>query len=113
MVEWPPPDFYAEYGTRRGKPVALAETAALYAPGRGGAAEVRVKDAWIRQVLAPSLLERMQRLKMVNWFEWAKQEQEVAGPVSWTGTRPAPVRKLLRQALSAWAWFGDPDRTRC
>ena len=28
------PDFYAEYGTTHGKPVAITETAALYVPGR-------------------------------------------------------------------------------
>ena len=107
------PDFYAEYGARRGKPVAVAETAALYAPGNGGAAEVRVKNAWLRQVLSPSLLHRLPRLKMLNWFEWDKREQEVDGPVSWTATRPAPVRTLLREALPVWARFGDPGRAGC
>ena len=107
------PDFYAEYGARRGKPVAVAETAALYAPGNGGAAEVRVKSAWLRQVLSPSLLDRLPRLKMLNWFEWDKREQEVDGPVSWTATRPAPLRTLLREALPVWARFGDPGRADC
>ncbi len=50
------PDFYAEYGTTHDKPVAITETAALYAPGHGGAKETAVKQAWWRQAFAPELL---------------------------------------------------------
>lgn len=107
------PDFYTLYGERRGKPVALVETAALYAPGNGGAAETRVKGAWIDQVLAPDLLDRLPRLKLVDWFEWNRQEAEIGGRVDWTATERPAVRRLYREALPSWAVLGDPDAVRC
>jgi hypothetical protein len=38
------PDFYAIYGQRRRKPVAITETAVLYAPGNGGASARPLSD---------------------------------------------------------------------
>ena len=107
------PDFYRLYGERRGKPVALVETAALYAPGNEGATETRVKAGWIRQVLAPDLLDRLPQLRLVDWFEWNRDEQEIGGRVDWTATRRPAVRQTYRDALPGWAVFGDPDAPRC
>lgn len=86
------PDFYAVYGQGHGKPVAVTETAALYAPERDGAGEEAVKAGWWRQVTDPEIARRFRRVQMVNWFEWDKQENEIGGRVDWTVTRSATSR---------------------
>ena len=100
------PDFYQEYAVRRGKPVAIAETAAMSARGRGGADELAVKRSWWRQVLAPDLLERLPQVKMVNWFEWHKFEPEVAAEVTWAVAEDPAIRRAFRADLPPWARFG-------
>jgi hypothetical protein len=82
----PLPDFYRVYGQDHGKPVAVPETASLFAPGAGGEGELAIKQAWWRQVFDAGTAERFPQLKMVNWFEWDKQEVEVNGRVDWTVT---------------------------
>ncbi|HEX5755323.1 MAG TPA: glycosyl hydrolase, partial [Arenimonas sp.] len=77
------PDFYREYGERRGKPVGIFETAALYAPGRGGADELALKSAWWSQVFDDDIPQRFPNLKLINWFEWDKHEVEINGRVDW------------------------------
>ncbi|MGY1661060.1 glycosyl hydrolase [Geodermatophilus sp. SYSU D00705] len=101
------PDFYGIYGEAHGKPVAIPETAALYAPGRPGPDELTVKQAWWRQVHDPALAERLPRLAMVNWFEWAKDEQEVGGRVDWRATATPAIRAAYRSDLPAWALWAD------
>jgi hypothetical protein len=104
------PDFYAEYGTTHDKPVAITETAALYAPGHGGAKEASVKQAWWRQAFAPELLTTLPRLKMVNWFEWAKYEPEVKGEVDWTVTRKPLLRSAFAADLPDWVVTASGDQ---
>ncbi|WP_236830095.1 glycosyl hydrolase [Blastococcus sp. KM273128] len=106
------PDFHAEYGERYGKPVAVPETAAFFAPGGGGADELAVKQAWWRQLFEPGLAQRLPRLAMVNWFEWAKDEPEVGGRVDWRATGSAPVRDAFRADLPEWA-LDAGDVPRC
>lgn len=96
------PDFYAVYGAAMRRPVAITETGALYAPGRGGAAELAVKQAWWRQAFAASNHRALPWLKMINWFEWRKREIEVDGVVDWTATRSPKIRSAFRQALPGW-----------
>ncbi len=105
------PDFYAVYGHDHDKPVAIPETAALFAPGGGGADELALKQAWWEQVFAPGIAEQFPQIRMVNWFEWSKQESEVAGQVDWTSTGTPRVRKAFTEALPAWLRYG-PD-TSC
>ncbi|MEV7429900.1 glycosyl hydrolase [Nocardioides sp. NPDC092400] len=101
------PDFYAEYGERQGLPVAVTETGALFAPGRGGADELAVKRAWWRQVLAADHDQTLPLVGMVNWFEWDKQEPEVDGRVDWRAT-VGPVGEAFRTDLPDWLRFaGD------
>jgi hypothetical protein len=102
------PDFYGIYGTRHRKPVAISETAALYAPGGAGAGEKAVKQGWWRQVLAPDLLERFPQLKLIDWFEWDKDEQEIGGRVDWTATRAPSIRAAFRHDLPSWLRYGRP-----
>jgi hypothetical protein len=99
------PDFYARYGAEMRLPVAVTETAALYAPGRGGASELAVKSAWWKQVFAPATGRRLPWLKMINWFEWRKHETEVGGTVDWTTTRDRTVRARFTRALPKWLRF--------
>jgi hypothetical protein len=107
------PDFYGTYGEQYGKPVAVAETAALFAPGAGGTAELAVKQAWWQQVFAADVHERLPRLAMVNWFEWDKREEELGGRVDWRATADAAVRAAYRADLPEWAvWAAAPPADR-
>jgi hypothetical protein len=106
------PDFHGVYGHRHGKPVAITETAALYAPGAGGASEREIKAAWWSQVLAPDLLERLPNLRMVSWFEWDKFEPEVDGHVDWTVTRDPALRRDFVAALPDWL-APEPEAPAC
>jgi hypothetical protein len=106
------PDFYAEYGERYGKPVAIPETAAFYAPGNGGADELEIKRAWWQQLLDPELHDRLPRLAMVNWFEWHKQEPEVGGRVDWRASGAPAVRDAFRADQPEWV-LGAADIPRC
>jgi hypothetical protein len=105
------PDFYTVYGHDHGKPVAIPETAALFVPGAGGADELALKQAWWEQVFAPGIAEKFPQVKMVNWFEWHKQESEVAGSVDWTITTTPRIREVFTGALPDWLRYG-PD-TSC
>ncbi|KAA1419012.1 hypothetical protein F0U44_11150 [Nocardioides humilatus] len=96
------PDFYAEYGAALQLPVAVTETAALYVPDGGGAGEMAIKSAWWDQVLDPANSRRLPWLKMVNWFEWKKNEPEVGGVVDWTATTRRPIRTGFVDALPGW-----------
>jgi hypothetical protein len=99
------PDFYAEYGAGMRLPVAVTETAALYVPGRGGASELAIKRAWWDQVFAPRNAHRLPWLKLVDWFEWRKDEPEVGTTVDWTATRSKRVRHAFTAALPGWLRF--------
>ncbi len=103
------PDFYAEYVEDRGKPLAIAETSALYNVERdGGASELEIKSAWWSQVFDPEVLKQMPGLKMINWFEWEKPEQEIQGQViDWTVTFDPAIREaFLDQIETASLIFG-------
>ena len=73
------PDFYEDYFKGHGKPLAIPETAAFYNPGLSGPGELEIKQAWWRQVLDPEMLSAYPGIKMINWFEWNKPENEVGG----------------------------------
>ena len=106
------PDFYAEYGAQMHLPVAVTETGALYAPGRGGASELSIKRAWWNQVFDPGQLRRLPWLKLVDWFEWRKHEPEVGGTVDWTATRDRQVRRAFTAALPSWLRFAPRSHPR-
>ncbi len=101
------PDFYDRYGTRRGLPVAVTETAAFYRPAGGGRAELAIKRDWWRQVLADDHATSLPLLKMINWFEWEKLEPEVGVRVDWTVTRRPATLRRLRAAQPDWLRFAD------
>lgn len=101
------PDFYAEWAAGHHKPMAIPETAALYAPGRGGASELSIKQAWWSQVFSPDIPRLFPLLKMINWFEWDKYETEINGRVNWTATETPAVRTAFRAALPSWLQYAS------
>jgi Glycosyl hydrolase family 26 len=103
------PDFYQVYGQEHGKPVAIPETAALFTPGRGGADELAIKQAWWGQVFAEQTARQFPQLKMVNWFEWDKNEVEVKGKVDWTVTNTPQMREAFTSSLPGWLRYGPAD----
>jgi hypothetical protein len=100
------PDFYHVYGEGHGKPVAIPETAALFAPGAAGGNELAIKEAWWGQLFDPATAAQFPQLKMINWFEWDKHEVEVKGRVDWTVTNTPEVRDAFIAALPDWLRYG-------
>ncbi|ACL38437.1 conserved hypothetical protein [Pseudarthrobacter chlorophenolicus A6] len=100
------PDFYAEYAVNHNKPLAIPGTAALYNPGAGGAPETAIKQAWWEQVFSPQTREQFPQLKMLNWFEWDKDEAEVGGRIDWTVTSTPALRDSFAAALPGWLEYG-------
>ncbi|MFK0040417.1 hypothetical protein ACIQTW_11290 [Paenarthrobacter sp. NPDC090517] len=96
------PDFYGIYGAQHSKPVAIPETASLFAPTVGGEAELAIKEAWWNQLFSPSTHQQFPQLKMINWFEWDKTQVEVKGRVDWTVTNSPAVRDAFTAALPDW-----------
>ncbi|MFF2318190.1 glycoside hydrolase family 26 protein [Arthrobacter sp. NPDC058097] len=99
------PDFYGEYGTQRGKPVAIPETAALSVPSRGGAKELAIKQAWWRQLFDARIPKDYPQLKMINWFEWNKNEVEVKAVVDWRSAGTPAIAKAYTAELPEWFQF--------
>ncbi|MEW1812474.1 glycosyl hydrolase [Pseudarthrobacter phenanthrenivorans] len=106
------PDFYQVYGHDHGKPVAIPETAALYNPAAGGAAEIDIKRLWWEQVFNPDTTAKFPNLKMINWFEWDKNEVEVNGRIDWTTTNTPSIRDAFTTALPAWLNYGTGTNCR-
>ncbi|MFC7496094.1 MULTISPECIES: glycoside hydrolase family 26 protein [unclassified Nocardioides] len=101
------PDFYQEYGVDQGLPVAVTETSALYNPSRpGGADNLAIKRAWWEQVFADSIQRELPEVKMINWFEWDKFEQQTLSRIDWTATKRPKVRAPFVAALPDWLAFG-------
>ena len=73
------PDFYEDFYKAHGKPLAIPETAAFYNPGLSSPGEIVIKQTWWQQVLDPEMLSAYPGIKMINWFEWNKPENEVGG----------------------------------
>lgn len=101
------PDFYADYGTARNKPVAIPETAALTVASGEGADVLAIKEAWWGQLFDPAIPKDYPALKMINWFEWDKNEVEVKATVDWTATKDPLVREAYTAALPDWFTFAE------
>jgi hypothetical protein len=100
------PDFYAAYVVGHDKPLAITETAAFYDPAGPGPSEVDVKSAWWKQVFSTDVRERFPRLRMINWFEWRKQEPEVDAVIDWRiSAQPALLASLLDALPAGWLRF--------
>ncbi|MGO4234701.1 glycoside hydrolase family 26 protein [Pseudarthrobacter sp. YAF2] len=106
------PDFYTEYAVNHGKPLAIPGTAALYNPAAGGPAEADIKRAWWEQVFSARTHAQFPNLKMINWFEWDKDEAEVKGRVDWTVTSTPAIRDAFTAALPDWLKYGAGTNCR-
>jgi hypothetical protein len=102
------PDFYATYADGHDKPMAIIETAALYDPTGGGPTEAEVKSAWFSQVFSADTVRDFPRIRMINWFEWRKDEPEVGSTIDWRLSGDADLgRALLDGAPAGWLRFAD------
>lgn len=88
----PATDFYKGYCTSaaHNKPMAITETSALYNTQQGGASEYDIKTAWWKQVynisgvsgsIGPDIADTYPHLKMINWFDYRKQEAQAGNNV--------------------------------
>jgi hypothetical protein len=102
----PLPDFYGVFSEQHGKPLAITETAAFFAPMGGGEDEGSIKRLWWQQVLSEDIRSSLPSLKMINWFEWRKYETEVGRDVDWRVTGPRLVDEF-RRALPSFLRFAD------
>ena len=86
--------------------MAIPETAALYAPTAVGESDLAIKEAWSGQLFSPGTRQQFPQLKMINWFEWDKNEVEVQGRVDWTVTNTPVIRESFTTALPDWLRYG-------
>jgi hypothetical protein len=107
------PDFYQTFGTQHHRPVAIAETGALYATRGVGSDELSVKQAWWRQVFSMEAHEQFPMLKMINWFEWNKDETEVGGLVDWRALGSTTTRSAFVADLPTWLAYGRASLKTC
>lgn len=106
------PDFYAEFGQKRDKPVAIPETAALVVDRGDAAGNLAIKQAWWQQVFDPDIPAQFPQLKMINWFDWDKFEPEVGGDVDWTLTSDRATTRAFVADIPDWLRFA-PQRSSC
>jgi Glycosyl hydrolase family 26 len=102
------PDFYATYAAGHGKPMAIPETAAFYRPtATAGAAELRLKQAWWREVFSAATLAEFPRIRLIDWFEQRKFETEVSDVVDWRlSSSPTVTAAFLADLPAGFAWGG-------
>ncbi len=104
------PDFYAAFVEGKDKPLAMPETSALFNTAAQGAPELEIKQLWWRQVFTEGTLERFPRLRMINWFEWRKQESEVGGAVvDWRLTSDPEIVSAFLSDLPRERFLFAPD----
>lgn len=105
----PVPNIHDVFAAGRGKPMLIAETAALFDTNNsrgGGASERDIKNAWIRQVYnlvnpwEPRLDEVFPRVKAIFWFNILKFESEVNGDVDWRLDANPEIAAFYRQTVS-------------
>jgi hypothetical protein len=101
------PDFYQVYGIDHGKPVAIPETAALVVRRGDDAGELAIKEAWWNQIFSSDTATRFPNLKMINWFEWDKEEVEVGDRVDWTVLADPATRKAFTADLPDWLVYSE------
>ena len=103
-----PVDFYETYAVGQGKPLAISETAAYYAPSMaspGSPSELEVKRSWWAQLIrSPSgvpLRTLLPQLKLISWFDIEKEEGEVNAVVDWRVSGSPRISEPFRQEVLA------------
>ena len=103
------PDFYARYAVAHNKPLAIAETSALYNMSRSdGASNYDIKMNWANQVFAPEVAAQFPRLKLLLWFEHAKEEIGTVGLLDWSVTRDPQILAGYQSVLPSRLIFATP-----
>jgi hypothetical protein len=100
-------DFYQVYGVDHAKPVAIPETAAMVVPRGDPVGELAVKQQWWRQAFSSNFTTRFPEVKMINWFEWTKDEPEVGAVVDWSAVNSAPSRAAFTADLPSWLVYAS------
>jgi hypothetical protein len=72
-----------------------------------------VKQAWWRQVFSNQIHEQFPMLKMINWFEWNKDETEVGGVVDWRTLNNPTTRAAFVADLPSWLTYGGDSLKAC
>lgn len=118
-------DFYYQYSERKGIPMIVVETAALYNTCDGAntpkcvanaesgwlteSRELAIKQAWWEQVFSQETADRFPYIKAVNLFVVSKPEQEVAGStVEWGFGDKDSLKRAFRghmRKISVRSWF--------
>jgi hypothetical protein len=102
------PDFYADYTVAHDKPMAITETAALWDPAGARPTGAEITSAWFAQVFGADVHARFPRLRMINWFEWRKDEAEVGRVIDWRlSASPELAHSLLADVPAGWLRFAD------
>lgn len=107
------PDFAAIYSNEHGKPLAIPETAALVVPRGDPSGERAIKRAWWRQVFSDETARQFPNLRMINWFEWNKEETEVGARTDWTVTSDPATAREFAADLPAWLVTAEELPARC
>ncbi len=72
--------------------------------------EAILKQAWWQQVLDPALLTSYPGIKMINWFEWIKPENEAGGSlIDW---RSLVRRKSRSNSVPICRWKNWSSRRK-
>jgi len=95
------PDFHETYAFARGKPMAVAETAAFFNAEAEGD-EVAVKTAWLDEVFSLDAATHLLNLRMVIWFDQVKPEPEVGGTVDWRVSHRPELADRFRDRVEQW-----------
>jgi hypothetical protein len=101
------PAVAVSFGQAPRKPVAIPETAALFVPSAGAGNELEIKQAWWRQLFDPQIPKDYPQLKMINWFEWNKQEVEVKAAVDWRSVGTPGIAEAYIADLPGWFRFAE------
>jgi hypothetical protein len=103
------PNFYSKYAVAHKKPLAIAETSALYNTSRSdGASNYDIKMAWAKQVFAPKIATEFPRLKVLLWFEQRQEEVGTTGVIDWRVAYDPEILAGYRSVLPSRLIFAEP-----
>lgn len=101
------PDFYTTYAEERDKPMAIPETAAFVTEEASPELSLDIKQAWWRQIFSEDLRTQFPQIRVINWFNWDKDEAEVDSLVRWSVTTDEQIAESFRNDFPDWLATGD------
>ncbi|MCH8565047.1 hypothetical protein LTH96_04765 [Nesterenkonia sp. LB17] len=96
------PDFYELYAANRDKPLAIPETAAFVTADADPELSLQIKRRWWQQIFNEDLRSEFPQLRLINWFNWFKDEPEVARIVRWSVSTDQEIANAFRGDLPEW-----------